>query len=94
MSISTQLYKSYNARLNELFYDLDDTFREYKIKKDNIILDKAINIFDRIFSLTKKEYDDIQKSLYKQYPWYKYLNQKSFIVRFLMDLSTLFYEAC
>jgi len=52
----------------------------------------VLKLFNEFYSLVKKEYWGIQKSLYGQYPWYKQLNKSNYILKFFMDLSTLFYE--
>lgn len=92
LSTNTKLFMSFNAKLNDLFYDLDEMFRKYKLNKDVEALDTAVAIFNEIYYLVKKEFNDIQKSLYKRFPWYKHLYKQSFIIKFVLDLSVLLYE--
>lgn len=92
VSKDTKIYKSYNQNLVNMVYELDKKLKTYDIKKEDEILKDAFNLFDQLYNLVDKEYWGIQKSLYKQYPWYKQLNKRNYIIRFLMDLSTLIYE--
>lgn len=91
LSEDTQIYKSYNRKLIDLFYDLDIAFRGYKDKK-NVKLDDVLEIYNEIFYKVNKDYEDIQICLYSQFPWYKLLHKKSPIFRILMDLGVLFYD--
>lgn len=92
LSNKTQLFKAHNAKLTQLFYDMDELFNEYKNNKEKETLEKVFDMFNNALYLIKNEYDDIQRSLYKQFPWYKQLNKRGPILRFLMDLTTLFYD--
>jgi hypothetical protein len=88
MSKDTNLFKSYNPNLIDLFYDLDKALRKSKV----VGKDEAIDIFNMLYVKVEKEYWDIQKSIYRQFPWYKILNKTNPIYRFLLDLTILFYD--
>lgn len=82
----TNIFKSYNLNLIELFYDLDQVV----IKPNSV--DEAISIFNRLYLEIKREYNDLQKSLYKNFPWIKFLNKLNPIFRVCLDLTTLLYD--
>ena len=90
--VDTVLYKSYNMNLNGLFYDLDEAINEYNKSKEDQDYKECEKIFNSIYFIVKNEYEDFQSSLYKHYPWYKHLNKRSYLIRLLMDLGTLFYD--
>jgi len=90
--VDTVLYRAYNMNLSGLFYDLDEAINEYNKSKDTQDYKECEKIFNSIYIIVKKEYEDYQASLYKHHPWYKHLNKRSYIVRLFMDLSTLFYD--
>lgn len=92
VATDTNIYKAYNENLIELVYELDELLNKYMRNKDDEKLKSCFEHFDKIYYKVKKEYLDIQRSLYKQYPWHKKLIRTNYIVRLIFDSGLLFYD--
>ena len=88
-SKETNIFKSCNPNINQLFYDLEEEI--YK-SEDLYKEDAIIKLFRSLYLTVKDEYWDISKSLYNDFPWYKYLNKTNPILRALLGISKLFYD--
>ena len=91
-SEDTQLYKSYNPYLIEVFYDLDKSFKKFKMKMKNEYWEEFWEQFEEFYELVEKEYWNIQNGLYKDYPWYQFLTKRGYILKFICQLTVLLYE--
>lgn len=91
----TMLYTCHNEYLVQLFYDLDEVFKIFMVKRREEDWEKVWKSLMTINSLVKKEYWLIQRSLYKEYPWKKVTCRRNYLIRPLMELSVfLFHTAC
>lgn len=90
--INTQIYICHNEYLVQLFYDLDQLFRAFKAKRKDEDWEKVYSTFDLIDNIVSKEYRNIQRSLYKSYPWQKIISRRNYIIKPLMEFSVFLYD--
>lgn len=87
-----KLYICHNEYLVQLFYDLEQVFREYRLKRREKEWVEVCSIFNKINSLVCKEYWHIQRALYKDYPWQKVMERNNYLIKPFMRFLVLLYD--